>query len=205
MIVAVVAAIAITQREAKREQAAKEAEAAAAAKKDILVVGAGITGLLAALFCRAQGFTVTVIDAKDPEEFDDYAGGIVWLPPSALRVLERVHEKMPVELRKAACKAEVCVFYGAAVCISNTTAEYSRRSNTAATSLESLLHRPASAAASPLPPPTSMRCCWDSRPQCSGSIQRLLSTAMRPRTSTGRFRMAARTHSRTPVKSSTPT
>lgn len=107
MIVAVVTAIAITQREAKREQAAKEAEAKEAAKKDILVVGAGITGLLAALFCRAQGFSVTIVDAKSPEEFDATDSGIVWLAPTALRVLERLHERFPAELRKAACNSEV--------------------------------------------------------------------------------------------------
>jgi len=110
MIVAVVTAIAITQREARREKAAREAEAAAAAKKDILIVGAGIHGLLVALFCRAQGFTVTIVDRKGLEHFkgdDRGSGGIVWLAPNALTVLERVHEKMPGYLKEAACGAEV--------------------------------------------------------------------------------------------------
>lgn len=111
MIVAVVTAVAITQREARREKAAKEAEAAAAAKKDILVVGAGIHGLLVALFCRAQGFTVTIVDQKGVQHFkgDDRAsGGLVWLAPNALTVLERMHEKLPGYLQEAACAAEVC-------------------------------------------------------------------------------------------------
>ncbi|KAI5853687.1 hypothetical protein BZA05DRAFT_473076 [Tricharina praecox] len=109
MIVAVVTAVAITQREARREKAAKEAEAAAAAKKDILVVGAGIHGLLVALFCRAQGFTVTIVDQKGVQHFkgDDRAsGGLVWLAPNALTVLERMHEKLPGYLQEAACAAE---------------------------------------------------------------------------------------------------
>jgi len=110
MIVAIVTAVAITQREARREKAAKEAEAAEAAKKNILVVGAGIHGLLVALFCRAQGFTVTIVDRKGAQHFkgdDGGSGGVVWLAPNALRVLERVHEKMPAYLKDAACAARV--------------------------------------------------------------------------------------------------
>jgi NADPH-dependent 2,4-dienoyl-CoA reductase/sulfur reductase-like enzyme len=108
MITAVVTAIAITQREARREKAAKEAEAAAAAKKDILVVGAGITGLVVALFCRAQGFTVTIVDRKSAAEFlQNGGGGLVWLGPTATRALRRVHEKFPEEMREAACNTDV--------------------------------------------------------------------------------------------------
>ncbi|KAF8242479.1 hypothetical protein K440DRAFT_664746, partial [Wilcoxina mikolae CBS 423.85] len=103
MITAIVAAIAITQREARREKEAKEAEEAEARKKSIVVVGAGLAGLFAALLCRAQGFTVTVVEAKHEKEFLDHDDGIVWLAPNALRVLERVDEKISKELKEAAC------------------------------------------------------------------------------------------------------
>jgi thioredoxin reductase len=107
MITAVVAAIAITQREARREKAAKEAEEAEARKKSILVIGAGIAGLFAALLCRAQGFPVTVVDKKAQGELLEPEEGIVWLAANALRVLEKVDEKLIPELRKNAAQTEV--------------------------------------------------------------------------------------------------
>ncbi|KAA8912032.1 hypothetical protein FN846DRAFT_916835 [Sphaerosporella brunnea] len=105
MITAVVTAIAITQREARRQQAEKEAEAAAAAKKSVLVVGGGISGLLVGLFCRQQGFAVTVADRKGAGEFleGDWGEGVVWVPRSAGRVLRGVHERMGAEMRERAC------------------------------------------------------------------------------------------------------
>jgi pyruvate/2-oxoglutarate dehydrogenase complex dihydrolipoamide dehydrogenase (E3) component len=109
MITAIVAAIAITQREARREKEAKEAEEAEARKKSIVVVGAGLAGLFAAHLCRAQGFTVTVVEAKQEAELLDCDDGIVWLAPNALRVLQRVDEKIAGELKAAACHIEVCV------------------------------------------------------------------------------------------------
>lgn len=109
MITAVVAAIAITQREARREKAAKEAEEAEARKKSILVIGAGIAGLFAALLCRAQGFPVTVVDKKTQDELLEPEDGIVWLAVNALRVLEKVDEKLIPELRKNAAQTEVSI------------------------------------------------------------------------------------------------
>ncbi|KAI5813492.1 hypothetical protein BZA77DRAFT_116623 [Pyronema omphalodes] len=106
MITAVVAAIAITQREARREKAAKEAEEAEARKKSILVIGAGIAGLFAALLCQAQGFPVTVVDKKTQGELLGQEEGIVWLAANALRVLEKVNESLIPELRKNAAQTE---------------------------------------------------------------------------------------------------
>ena len=126
MITAVVTAIAITHREARREKAAKEAEEAEARKKAILVVGAGLAGLLAGLLCRAQGFTVTVVDAaaseqvlRDGDGAAAGAAGIEWLGPNALRVLDRVGDdgELGRELRETACQTPVvpllfsCLFF----------------------------------------------------------------------------------------------
>ena len=110
MITAVVTAVAITQREARREKEAKLAEEAAAAKKDILIVGASIHGLIVGLLCRLQGFTVTIVEqeVEDSADLSD-DDGICVLGPTALRVLRKI-EGLAEELAEGAVDTKVCGF-----------------------------------------------------------------------------------------------
>lgn len=109
MITSVVAAIAISQREARRKQREQEEEAAEAAKKSILVTSASTVGLLAALFCRAQHFTVTICDGRPVGEFDSEERGLVVLTRTALRVLGRCDEALGGKLEEAAVGCDVSV------------------------------------------------------------------------------------------------
>jgi hypothetical protein len=107
MITSIVTAIAITQREARREKQAREAEIADAANKSILVVGAGVSGLVTAVLCASNGFTVTLVDQRSEEGVvEGEREGVAMLGEAAVGVLKEVEE---LELKRG-CETDAMVW-----------------------------------------------------------------------------------------------
>ena len=102
MITSIVAAIAISQREARRKKAEQEAELEAASKKSVLIVSGGIPGLATAFVLHQFGFTVTIVDEREELGVDEDEGELVVVPAMTVQLLVKAGRLEPSEdIKKA--------------------------------------------------------------------------------------------------------
>ena len=87
MITSIVAAIAISQREARRKKAEQEAELEAASKKSVLIVSAGTSGLATAFLLSQFGFSVTIVDEREEVDVLDHEDALTVIPGMTVELM----------------------------------------------------------------------------------------------------------------------
>jgi hypothetical protein len=114
MITSIVAAIAISQREARRKKAEQEAELLAASQKSVVIVSGATNGLATACVLTQFGFTVTIVDERDVVDVDGEEEELVVLPAMTVELLVKggrvePNEKLAAELAKAGSVGVRCI------------------------------------------------------------------------------------------------